>query len=154
MRGNSHVRFLGGKRAAMPLTYPIDRPTWHSVTVEGCVPATRLPNCMPTIRLMSSSMRWKSRLTLTSSTSCTASRLLYRSWKAEPWEREPLPVQQRTSRQVRPDLELAPPQEQDTAEKHETNNIETEQSIVGKQARSVCRLWHLIIYRGILMFLS
>ena len=48
----------------------------------------------------------------------------------------------------------APPQEQDTAEKHETKNIETEQSIVGKQARSVCRLWHLIIYRGILMFLS
>ena len=37
-------------------------------------------------------------------------------------------------------LELAPPQEQDTAEKHETENIETEQSIVGKQARSVCRL--------------
>lgn len=37
-------------------------------------------------------------------------------------------------------LELAPPQGQDTAEKHETKNIETEQSIVGKQARSVCRL--------------
>lgn len=37
-------------------------------------------------------------------------------------------------------LELAPPQEQDSAEKHETKNIETEQSIVGKQARSVCRL--------------
>ena len=37
-------------------------------------------------------------------------------------------------------LELAPPQEQGTAEKHETKNIETEQSIVGKQARSVCRL--------------
>ena len=37
-------------------------------------------------------------------------------------------------------LELAPPQEQDTAEKHETKNIETEQSIVGKQARSLCRL--------------
>ena len=37
-------------------------------------------------------------------------------------------------------LELAPTQEQDTAEKHETKNIETEQSIVGKQARSVCRL--------------
>ena len=37
-------------------------------------------------------------------------------------------------------LELAPPQEQDTAEKHETKNIETEQSIVGKQACSVCRL--------------
>lgn len=37
-------------------------------------------------------------------------------------------------------LELAPPQEQDTAEKYETKNIETEQSIVGKQARSVCRL--------------
>ena len=37
-------------------------------------------------------------------------------------------------------LELAPPQEQDTAEKHETKNIETEQSIVGKQVRSVCRL--------------
>ena len=37
-------------------------------------------------------------------------------------------------------LDLAPPQEQDTAEKHETKNIETEQSIVGKQARSVCRL--------------
>jgi len=37
-------------------------------------------------------------------------------------------------------LKLAPPQEQDTAEKHETKNIETEQSIVGKQARSVCRL--------------
>ena len=37
-------------------------------------------------------------------------------------------------------LELAPPQEQDTAEKHETKNIETEQSIVGKQARYVCRL--------------
>ena len=37
-------------------------------------------------------------------------------------------------------LELAPPQEQDTAEKHETKNIETGQSIVGKQARSVCRL--------------
>ena len=37
-------------------------------------------------------------------------------------------------------LELAPPQEQDTAEKHETKNIETEQRIVGKQARSVCRL--------------
>ena len=37
-------------------------------------------------------------------------------------------------------LELAPPQEQDTAEKHETKNIETEQSIVAKQARSVCRL--------------
>ena len=37
-------------------------------------------------------------------------------------------------------LELAPPQEQDTAEKHETKNIETEQSVVGKQARSVCRL--------------
>ncbi|MDU6477730.1 MAG: helicase-related protein [Bacteroides sp.] len=37
-------------------------------------------------------------------------------------------------------LELVPPQEQDTAEKHETKNIETEQSIVGKQARSVCRL--------------
>ena len=37
-------------------------------------------------------------------------------------------------------LELAPPQEQDTAEKHETKNIETEQSIVGKQARFVCRL--------------
>ena len=37
-------------------------------------------------------------------------------------------------------LELAPPQEQDTAEKHETKNIETEQSIAGKQARSVCRL--------------
>ena len=37
-------------------------------------------------------------------------------------------------------LELAPPQEQDTAEKHETKNIETEQSIVGKQAHSVCRL--------------
>ena len=37
-------------------------------------------------------------------------------------------------------LELAPPQEQDTAEKHETKNIEIEQSIVGKQARSVCRL--------------
>ena len=37
-------------------------------------------------------------------------------------------------------LELAPPQEQDTAEKHETKNIETEQSIIGKQARSVCRL--------------
>ena len=37
-------------------------------------------------------------------------------------------------------LELAPPQEQDTTEKHETKNIETEQSIVGKQARSVCRL--------------
>ena len=37
-------------------------------------------------------------------------------------------------------LELAPPQEQDTAEKHETKNIETEQSIVGKQARPVCRL--------------
>ena len=37
-------------------------------------------------------------------------------------------------------LELAPPQEQDTAEKHETKNIETEHSIVGKQARSVCRL--------------
>ena len=37
-------------------------------------------------------------------------------------------------------LELAPPQEQDTAEKHETKNIETEQSIVGKQARSGCRL--------------
>ena len=36
-------------------------------------------------------------------------------------------------------LELAP-QEQDTAEKHETKNIVTEQSIVGKQARSVCRL--------------
>ena len=36
-------------------------------------------------------------------------------------------------------LELAP-QEQDTAEKHEAKNIETEQSIVGKQARSVCRL--------------
>ena len=36
-------------------------------------------------------------------------------------------------------LELAS-QEQDTAEKHETKNIETEQSIVGKQARSVCRL--------------
>ena len=51
-------------------------------------------------------------------------------------------------------LELAPPQEQGTAEKHETKNIETEQSIVGKQARSVCRLCHLIIYRGILMFLS
>ena len=37
-------------------------------------------------------------------------------------------------------LELAPPQEQDTAEKHEAKNIETEQSIVGKQARFVCRL--------------
>ena len=37
-------------------------------------------------------------------------------------------------------LELAPPLEQDTAEKHETKNIETEHSIVGKQARSVCRL--------------
>ena len=37
-------------------------------------------------------------------------------------------------------LELAPPQEQDTAEKHETKNIETEQSIVGKQARSFYRL--------------
>lgn len=37
-------------------------------------------------------------------------------------------------------LDLAPPQEQDTAEKHETKNIETEQSIVAKQARSVCRL--------------
>ena len=37
-------------------------------------------------------------------------------------------------------LELAPPQKQDTAEKHETKNIETEQSIVGKQARYVCRL--------------
>lgn len=37
-------------------------------------------------------------------------------------------------------LELAPPQEQDTAEKHETKNMETEHSIVGKQARSVCRL--------------
>ena len=37
-------------------------------------------------------------------------------------------------------LELAPPQEQGTAEKHETKNIEIEQSIVGKQARSVCRL--------------
>lgn len=37
-------------------------------------------------------------------------------------------------------LELAPPQEQDSAEKHETKNIVTEQSIVGKQARSVCRL--------------
>ena len=37
-------------------------------------------------------------------------------------------------------LELAPPQEQDTAEKYETKNIETEQSMVGKQARSVCRL--------------
>ena len=37
-------------------------------------------------------------------------------------------------------LELAPPQEQGTVEKHETKNIETEQSIVGKQARSVCRL--------------
>ncbi len=37
-------------------------------------------------------------------------------------------------------LELAPPQGQDTAEKHEAKNIETEQSIVGKQARSVCRL--------------
>ena len=37
-------------------------------------------------------------------------------------------------------LELAPSQEQDTAEKHEAKNIETEQSIVGKQARSVCRL--------------
>ena len=37
-------------------------------------------------------------------------------------------------------LELAPPQKQDTAEKHETKNIETEQSIVAKQARSVCRL--------------
>ena len=37
-------------------------------------------------------------------------------------------------------LELAPPQEQDTAEKHETKNIEIEHSIVGKQARSVCRL--------------
>ena len=37
-------------------------------------------------------------------------------------------------------LELAPPQEQGTAEKHETKNIETEQSIVAKQARSVCRL--------------
>ena len=37
-------------------------------------------------------------------------------------------------------LKLAPPQEQDTAEKHETKNIETEQSIVGKQARSFCRL--------------
>lgn len=37
-------------------------------------------------------------------------------------------------------LELTPPQEQDTAEKHEAKNIETEQSIVGKQARSVCRL--------------
>lgn len=37
-------------------------------------------------------------------------------------------------------LELTPPQEQDTAEKHETKNIETKQSIVGKQARSVCRL--------------
>ena len=37
-------------------------------------------------------------------------------------------------------LELAPPQEQDTAEKYETKNVETEQSIVGKQARSVCRL--------------
>lgn len=37
-------------------------------------------------------------------------------------------------------LELASPQEQDTAEKHETKNIETEQSMVGKQARSVCRL--------------
>ena len=23
MRGNSHVRFLGGKRVVMPLTYPI-----------------------------------------------------------------------------------------------------------------------------------
>ena len=37
-------------------------------------------------------------------------------------------------------LELTPPQEQDTAEKHETKNIETKQSIGGKQARSVCRL--------------
>ena len=37
-------------------------------------------------------------------------------------------------------LELAPPQEQDTAEKYETKNVETEQSTVGKQARSVCRL--------------
>lgn len=27
-----------------------DRQTWHSVTVEGCVQATRLPNCMPITR--------------------------------------------------------------------------------------------------------
>ena len=38
MRGNSQVRFLGGKRAVMPLTYPIDidgRDEWQRLNFFG-----------------------------------------------------------------------------------------------------------------------
>ena len=53
MRGNSHVRFLGGKRAAMPLTYPIDRPTCNSVTDGELEPGMRLPSILPGTTWMS-----------------------------------------------------------------------------------------------------
>ena len=38
---------LRGKRAVMPLTYPIDRPTCNSVTDAELEPETKLPSISP-----------------------------------------------------------------------------------------------------------
>ena len=52
------------------------RPTWNSATVGRYVQGMRLPSILPITRWMSSSMRLKSRLTVTSSIFFTASRCL------------------------------------------------------------------------------
>ena len=43
----------GGERAAMPLTYPIDRPTCNSVTDGELEPGMRLPSILPGTTWMS-----------------------------------------------------------------------------------------------------
>ena len=41
MRGNSHVRFLGEKGAAMPLTYPISTPELFKQHVKSIINIVR-----------------------------------------------------------------------------------------------------------------
>ena len=66
------------------------RPTCNNVTDGELEPETRLPSILPGTTWMSSSMRWRSRWTVTSSTCCTASRHSYRSSKAGRWAHVPL----------------------------------------------------------------
>ena len=48
MRGNPYTYGSeGGRRAVMPLTYPIDRPTCNSVTDAELGQVMRLPNISP-----------------------------------------------------------------------------------------------------------
>lgn len=51
--GKLSCTVLRGERAAMPLTYPIDRPTCNSVTDGELEPGMRLPSILPGTTWMS-----------------------------------------------------------------------------------------------------